>query len=156
MRSMMSSLSDCCILRAWPKPADHVCTGRSHTLHVRRRAANGSNLSWGGGQGTRPFAGRVRALGCRTFHGTGNFSASSRVIAESAEAHLLTFCGWRYALPIARCGPMRSAEPVTLRHPSRLELAADGVVHVLGIACGSIGAASLLALIARRDDWLEF
>src|SRR5262245_56523940 len=51
---------------------------------------------------------------------------------------------------------MPSAEPITLRHPSRLELAADCVIHVLGIAGGSIAAASLLALIARRDDWLEF
>lgn len=51
---------------------------------------------------------------------------------------------------------MPSAEPVAPRPPSRLELAADGVVHVLGIAGGSIGAASLLALIARRGDWLEF
>jgi hemolysin III len=44
----------------------------------------------------------------------------------------------------------------TRRHPSRLELAADGAVHILGIAGGSIGAATLLALIAQRDDWLEF
>ncbi len=42
------------------------------------------------------------------------------------------------------------------RHPSRLELAADCAIHILGIAGGSIGAATLVALVARRDDWLEF
>jgi hemolysin III len=41
------------------------------------------------------------------------------------------------------------------RHPSRHELAADCVIHILGIAGGAIGGASLVALIAVRGDWLE-
>src|SRR5687768_9112306 len=43
---------------------------------------------------------------------------------------------------------------VTPRHPSRHELAADCIVHILGIAGGSIGGATLVALIAERGDWL--
>jgi hemolysin III len=42
------------------------------------------------------------------------------------------------------------------RHPSRRELAADFIVHVIGIAAGSIGGATLVALIAARGNWLEF
>jgi hemolysin III len=41
------------------------------------------------------------------------------------------------------------------RPPSRLELAADCIIHILGIAGGSIGGATLVALIAARGDWLE-
>ncbi|MGH6894309.1 MAG: PAQR family membrane homeostasis protein TrhA [Dongiaceae bacterium] len=52
---------------------------------------------------------------------------------------------------------MSTAATVTQhRHPSRHELAADCVVHILGIAGGSIGGATLLALIAPRGDWLKF
>jgi hemolysin III len=39
--------------------------------------------------------------------------------------------------------------------PSRHELAADCIIHVLGIAGGSVGGATLVALIAERGDWLE-
>lgn len=42
------------------------------------------------------------------------------------------------------------------RDPSRRELAADRIIHILGIAAGSIGGATLVALIAARRDWLEF
>ena len=42
-----------------------------------------------------------------------------------------------------------------VRHPSRSELAADCIVHILGIAAGSIGGATLVALIAMRGNWLE-
>jgi hemolysin III len=42
------------------------------------------------------------------------------------------------------------------RDHSRHELAADRIIHILGIAAGSIGGATLLALIAARGDWLEF
>jgi hemolysin III len=42
------------------------------------------------------------------------------------------------------------------RHPTRHELAADFIVHVIGIAAGSIGGATLVALIAARGNWLEF
>ena len=41
------------------------------------------------------------------------------------------------------------------RHPSRLELAADCIIHIVGIAAGSIGGATLVALIAVRGNWLE-
>jgi hemolysin III len=41
------------------------------------------------------------------------------------------------------------------RDPSRQELAADCTIHILGIAAGSIGGATLVALIAARGDWLE-
>src|SRR5688572_8963904 len=41
------------------------------------------------------------------------------------------------------------------RNPSRHELAADCIIHILGIAGGSIGGATLVALIAARGDWLE-
>lgn len=52
---------------------------------------------------------------------------------------------------------MPVATPVaTPRCPSRGELAADCVIHILGIAGGSIGGASLVAVIAERGDWLEF
>lgn len=42
------------------------------------------------------------------------------------------------------------------RHPSRHELAADCIVHGIGIAAGSIGGATLVALIVARGSWLEF
>ena len=49
-----------------------------------------------------------------------------------------------------------SATSVTvLRDLSRHELAADCIIHILGIAGGSIGGATLVALIAARGDWLE-
>lgn len=41
------------------------------------------------------------------------------------------------------------------RNPSRLELAADCTIHILGIGAGSVGGATLVALIAARGDWLE-
>jgi hemolysin III len=41
------------------------------------------------------------------------------------------------------------------RDPSRHELAADCIVHIVGIGAGSIGGATLVALIAARGDWLE-
>ena len=41
------------------------------------------------------------------------------------------------------------------RDPSRHELAADCIIHILGIGAGSIGGATLVALIAARGDWLE-
>jgi hemolysin III len=41
------------------------------------------------------------------------------------------------------------------RDPSRHELAADCIIHILGIGAGSIGGATLMALIAARGDWLE-
>ena len=41
------------------------------------------------------------------------------------------------------------------RCPSRHELAADCIVHILGIAGGSVGGATLVALIAARGNWLE-
>jgi hemolysin III len=44
---------------------------------------------------------------------------------------------------------------VAPRDPSRHELAADCIIHILGIAGGSIGGATLVALIAARGDWLE-
>jgi hemolysin III len=51
---------------------------------------------------------------------------------------------------------MSGATTVTVpRHPSRHELVADCVVHILGVAAGSIGGATLVALIALRGDWLE-
>ena len=40
------------------------------------------------------------------------------------------------------------------RDPSRQEVAADCIVHILGVAGGSIGGATLVALIAARGDWL--
>jgi hemolysin III len=42
-----------------------------------------------------------------------------------------------------------------LRDLSRHELAADCIIHILGIAGGSVGGATLVALIAARGDWLE-
>jgi hemolysin III len=51
---------------------------------------------------------------------------------------------------------MPAAERVAVpRDPSRHELAADCIIHVLGIGAGSIGGATLVALIAARGDWLE-
>lgn len=41
------------------------------------------------------------------------------------------------------------------REPSRSEFLADCIIHILGIAAGSIGGATLVALIAMRGDWLE-
>jgi hemolysin III len=46
----------------------------------------------------------------------------------------------------------RAAVP---RDPSRHELAADCIIHILGIGAGSVGGATLVALIAARGDWLE-
>jgi hemolysin III len=40
------------------------------------------------------------------------------------------------------------------RDPSRHELAADCIIHILGLGAGSIGGATLVALIAARGDWL--
>jgi hemolysin III len=48
------------------------------------------------------------------------------------------------------------ATVATTRHPSRHELLADCIIHILGIAGGTIGGATLVALIAARGDWLEF
>lgn len=42
-----------------------------------------------------------------------------------------------------------------MRDLTRHELAADCIIHILGIAGGSIGGATLVALIAARGDWLE-
>ena len=51
---------------------------------------------------------------------------------------------------------MLAATTVTVPRPhSRLELAADCIIHILGIAGGSIGGATLVALIAARGNWLE-
>jgi hemolysin III len=51
---------------------------------------------------------------------------------------------------------MSAAESVAVpRDPSRHELAADCIIHILGIGAGSIGGATLVALIAARGDWLE-
>jgi hemolysin III len=52
---------------------------------------------------------------------------------------------------------MADARPaVMLRSPSRPELVADCIIHILGIAAGSAGGATLVALIAARGDRLEF
>src|SRR5262245_54313390 len=48
-----------------------------------------------------------------------------------------------------------ATSPTVSRDPSRHELAADCIIHILGIAAGSIGGATLVALIAARGDWLE-
>ena len=51
---------------------------------------------------------------------------------------------------------MPAAERTAIpRDPSRHELAADCIIHILGIGAGSIGGATLVALIAARGDWLE-
>jgi hemolysin III len=51
---------------------------------------------------------------------------------------------------------MPAAESIVVpRDPSRHELAADCIIHILGIGAGSIGGATLVALIAARGDWLE-
>ncbi|HET6620139.1 MAG TPA: hemolysin III family protein [Dongiaceae bacterium] len=59
---------------------------------------------------------------------------------------------------------MRKAEPVGTfpaasiaqsHPPSRGELAADCIIHIVGIAAGSIGGAGLVALIAARGNWLQ-
>ncbi|HKP22284.1 MAG TPA: hemolysin III family protein [Dongiaceae bacterium] len=51
---------------------------------------------------------------------------------------------------------MSAATSVAIpRELSRHELAADCIIHILGIAAGSIGGATLVALIAARGDWLE-
>jgi hemolysin III len=48
------------------------------------------------------------------------------------------------------------AETLTVpRDLSRHELVADCIIHILGVAAGSIGGATLIALIAMRGDWLE-
>lgn len=44
---------------------------------------------------------------------------------------------------------------VVPRDPGRHELAADCIIHILGIAGGSIGGGALVALIAARGEWLE-
>jgi hemolysin III len=41
------------------------------------------------------------------------------------------------------------------RDPSRHELAADCIIHILGLGAGSIGGATLVALIAAHGDWLQ-
>lgn len=41
------------------------------------------------------------------------------------------------------------------RQHTRHELVADCIVHILGVAGGSIGGATLVALIAMRGNWLE-
>ena len=48
-----------------------------------------------------------------------------------------------------------STSVTVLRDLTRHELAADCIIHILGIAGGSIGGATLVALIAARGDWLE-
>ena len=51
---------------------------------------------------------------------------------------------------------MLAAATVTVPRPhSRRELVADCIIHILGIAGGSIGGATLVALIAARGNWLE-
>jgi hemolysin III len=51
---------------------------------------------------------------------------------------------------------MSDATSVTvLPDLSRHELTADCIIHILGIAGGSVGGATLVALIAARGDWLE-
>ena len=51
---------------------------------------------------------------------------------------------------------MPAAERIAVpRDPSRHELAADCIIHILGIGAGSIGGATLVALIAARGDWLQ-
>ena len=51
---------------------------------------------------------------------------------------------------------MPTATSVTvLRDLTRHELAADCIIPMLGSAGGSIGGATLVALIAARGDWLE-
>ena len=52
-------------------------------------------------------------------------------------------------------GTSAAASIAQLRHPSRHELAADCFIHIIGIAAGSIGGASLVALIAARGNWLQ-
>jgi hemolysin III len=48
-----------------------------------------------------------------------------------------------------------AAREIAPRHPTRGELAADCAIHVMGVAGGSVGGATLVALIAVRGDWLE-
>jgi len=49
-----------------------------------------------------------------------------------------------------------AAATVTVPRPhSRRELVADCIIHILGIGAGSVGGATLVALIAARGDWLE-
>src|SRR5689334_19781048 len=48
-----------------------------------------------------------------------------------------------------------AATVASTRHPSRHELMADCIIHILGVAAGTIGGATLIALIAARGDWLE-
>lgn len=48
-----------------------------------------------------------------------------------------------------------AATVVVPRRQSRHEFAADCIVHILGLAAGSIGGATLVAMIAARGDWLE-
>lgn len=38
---------------------------------------------------------------------------------------------------------------------SRAEFAADRVIHIVGIAAGSVGALALIAIVAFRSQWLE-
>ena len=59
------------------------------------------------------------------------------------------------AMSIAVSRDTSSRRDTSRRDPSRQELAADCAIHILGIAAGSVGGATLVALIAARGDWLE-
>lgn len=48
-----------------------------------------------------------------------------------------------------------AASALGIRIPSRRELVADGIVHVVGVALGVIGAAILIALAAIRHTQIE-
>jgi len=48
-----------------------------------------------------------------------------------------------------------AASALGLRIPSRRELVADGVVHVIGIAAGTIGAIVLIAIAAMKQSYVE-
>ena len=63
--------------------------------------------------------------------------------------------GLRLFQPSMRCAHDAARESVASRHPTRGELAADCAIHVMGVAGGSVGGATLVALIAVRGDWLE-
>lgn len=48
-----------------------------------------------------------------------------------------------------------AADALGIRLPSRRELIADGVVHVVGIALGVIGAAVLIVIAAMKHSYVE-
>lgn len=48
-----------------------------------------------------------------------------------------------------------AAEALGIRIPSRGELVADGVIHVIGVALGVIGAAVLIAIAALKHGYVE-